>query len=83
MADAPAKPNREAHLRSLIKGVTWRIVGSIDTFMIGWIVTGNPVIAGTISAIEVFTKIFLFYLHERVWGRVRWGKHQLTTTRSE
>ncbi len=71
---APAPIDRDAHLRSLLKGVSWRIVGSIDTFLIGWIVTGSPMVAGTISAIEVFTKIFLFYLHERVWGKVRWGR---------
>ena len=69
----PAPTGREAHLRSLIKAVSWRITGSIDTFFIGWIVIGSPLIAGTISAIEVFTKIFLFYLHERLWGRIRWG----------
>lgn len=64
----------EARTRSLLKAFSWRITGSIDTFFIGWIVTGNPMIAGTISAIEVFTKIFLFYAHERLWTRIRWGK---------
>ena len=73
--DAPsAVPSTEAHRRSLIKAVSWRITGSIDTFFIGWIVTGDPMIAGTISAIEVLTKIILFYFHERLWMRIRWGR---------
>lgn len=67
--------NRELRRRSLAKAVSWRITGSIDTFIIGWIVTGSPAIAGTISAIEVITKIILFYFHERIWGKVHWGKH--------
>ena len=66
--------SKEAHRRSFAKAVSWRILGSIDTFLISWIVTGHPVVAATISAVEVFTKILLFYLHERVWSRIRWGR---------
>jgi len=71
----PHQPlSREAHRRSLTKAITWRVTGSVDTFLISWLVTGNAVLAGTISAIEIVTKIFLYYLHERVWGKIRWGK---------
>ncbi|MFM9889490.1 MAG: DUF2061 domain-containing protein [Rickettsiales bacterium] len=71
----PAAPSpTDSHRRSLVKAVSWRITGSIDTFLISWLVTGHPIIALSISAIEVFTKIFLFYLHERIWHRVRWGR---------
>ena len=62
------------HRRSFAKAVSWRVTGSIDTFLIGWLVTGSPMIAGTISAIEVFTKILLFYAHDRVWEHIKWGK---------
>lgn len=65
---------KEAHHRSFAKAVSWRILGSIDTFLISWIITGHPVVAATISAVEVFTKIILFYFHERVWGGIRWGR---------
>lgn len=65
---------KEAHRRSFAKAVSWRVLGSIDTFLISWLITGKPVIAATISAIEVFTKIMLFYGHERVWSRIRWGR---------
>ena len=74
MTKNPAPLGRESHRRSLIKAVSWRITGSIDTFLISWLVTGNAMIAGTISAIEIITKIVLYYLHERAWGKIRWGK---------
>ena len=64
----------EKHRRSLLKAVSWRITGSIDTFILSLLVTGNWRVAGTISAIEVLTKIGLFYVHERAWARIRWGK---------
>lgn len=74
MTGTTEHPPAEFHRRSLAKAVSWRVTGSIDTFLIGWLVTGNPIIAGTISAIEVLTKIILFYLHERAWGKVKWGR---------
>ena len=64
---------KEARLRSLTKAVSWRLVGSIDTFIISFVVTGNAVWAGTIASVEALTKIVLYYLHERVWRRIPWG----------
>jgi uncharacterized membrane protein len=65
----------EAHRRSLAKAVTWRITGSLDTFVISFILTGRLVIAGSIAGTEVITKITLFYFHERIWAGVPWGKN--------
>lgn len=75
MTEASQEFHREAHSRSLVKAVTWRITGSVDTFILSWIITGDVKIAGAISAVEVVTKIILFYLHERIWGKIKWGKH--------
>ncbi len=62
--------------RSLAKTVTWRSVAAIDTFLIGWLITGSMMFAGSIASLEVLTKMGLYYLHERAWGRVLWGvKH--------
>ena len=65
---------REGHGRSFAKAVSWRAVGTIDTFVIGFVVTGKVSIAGTIAAVEVVTKISIYYLHERVWAAVPWGR---------
>ena len=64
----------ESHVRSVIKGITWRMLGTIDTMVISYFVTGEITSALKIGGIEVFTKIFLYYLHERTWTLVKWGK---------
>jgi uncharacterized membrane protein len=64
---------REAHGRSLAKAVSWRITGTVDTFIISFIVTGKATIAGSIAAVELLTKIGLYYFHERIWAVIPWG----------
>ncbi len=64
---------REAHSRSFAKAMSWRILGSIDTFLLSWFFTGNPKAAGAIATTEVLTKLVLYYLHERAWSRIHWG----------
>jgi uncharacterized membrane protein len=65
---------REGHARSLMKAVSWRTVGTIDTFIISFFITGKVSLAGGIAAVEVVTKIMIYYLHERVWAMVPWGR---------
>jgi uncharacterized membrane protein len=64
---------REAHVRSIVKAISWRATGSIDTFLISWFVTGHSVIAVSIAGTELGTKVALYYLHERAWSRIPWG----------
>lgn len=63
----------DSHARALAKGVTWRIVGTLDTFVWSLVITHKAVSAGAIASAEVFTKITLFYLHERLWRLFRWA----------
>ena len=65
---------RESHSRSIAKALSWRATGSIDTFVISWIITGNTTIAGSIAITEIVTKIGLYYLHERAWTLIPWGR---------
>ena len=62
------------HGRSLVKGVSWRALGTLDTMFIAYLITGVPLNAVTIGGFELFTKIGLFYLHERIWGKIWWGR---------
>lgn len=55
---------------SAIKAVTWRIVGTIDTMIISYILTGNITIAFSIGSVEVMSKMLLYFLHERAWARL-------------
>lgn len=63
---------KQARLRHLAKTITWRIVGTIDTIALGWIISGDAKIGLTIGGFEVVTKMILYYFHERAW--FRWGK---------
>lgn len=64
----------EKSYRSVVKSVSWRTIGTIDTFLISWIVTGKLDFALTIGGIEVFTKMVLYYFHERTWNRINFGR---------
>ena len=64
----------ESHSRSIAKAMSWRATGSLDTFVISWIITGNTTIAGSIAITGIVTKIGLYYLHERAWALISWGK---------
>jgi len=77
---ARTRGNKPSHLRSLLKGVSWRALGTFDTMVIAYFITGAPISALKIGGFEVFTKIGLFYLHERLWTAIRWGRHPQVTT---
>lgn len=53
--------------RHIAKTITWRVVGTIDTIILSWILTGNLKIGMAIGGLEVLTKSLLYFLHERVW----------------
>jgi len=65
---------KEKHYRSVIKAISWRTVGTIDTIIVSYFITGNLVMAVSIGSIEVITKMFLYYLHERAWNRTNFGR---------
>ena len=60
-------------LRSLLKTISWRIVGTLDTMALGWIITGDPTVGLKIGALELITKFVLYYFHERIWLRSKYG----------
>jgi len=53
--------------RHLAKTVTWRVIGTVDTIILSWAITGNLKVGMAIGGIEVITKMFLYFVHERVW----------------
>jgi len=67
------KPAKDSHIRSFVKGISWRATGTVDTMLISYFVTGNPLTALKIGAVEIFTKLVLYYFHERVWQKIKWG----------
>src|SRR3954469_21278553 len=66
----------ESHPRSIVKALSWRATGTLDTFVLSYLITGNLVFAGSIAGIETMTKMVLYYCHERIWAAIAWGRWQ-------
>ncbi len=65
---------KEKHYRSVVKAVSWRTVGTIDTIIVSFFITGNLVMAVSIGSVEVLTKMVLYYFHERAWDKTNFGR---------
>ncbi len=65
---------KERPIRSVVKTISWRILGTIDTMIIAYIITGSLSNAFTIGSIEIITKMILYFFHERIWNQIKWGK---------
>lgn len=65
---------KDKRWRSIIKAFSWRLTGTVDTILISWLITGKLHIALSIGFVELFTKIFLYYCHERIWEKIPLGK---------
>jgi uncharacterized membrane protein len=59
--------------RHLIKTFSWRAIGTVDTILLGWLITGNPLTGLKIGGIEVFSKMLLYFIHEKLWYRINYG----------
>jgi uncharacterized membrane protein len=64
----------DSHARSLIETLTWRLTGSGATFLIAWLISGSWSIAGSIAVIQIVANTVLYYLHERLWNLLQWGR---------
>lgn len=64
----------ERPVRSIAKSISWRIVGTLDTIIISWIITGTFRLAISIGMVELVTKMLLYFFHERIWNGINWGK---------
>jgi len=64
----------EKPIRSIAKALSWRIVGTLDTLLISYLLTGKIALAASIASIDFLTKMVLYFFHERLWNRVKWGK---------
>ena len=65
---------QEKAYRSVVKTISWRTVGTIDTIIISYFITGDLTMAASIGSIEVVTKMILYYFHERAWNKIPLGK---------
>ncbi len=63
----------DSRRRHILKTISWRVVGTVDTMLLAWIISGDPMIGFQVGIAEVITKMIFYYLHERVWYRVDYG----------
>ena len=59
--------------RHIAKTITWRLIGTIDTILLSWLISGDPLIGLSIGGFEVITKMTLYYFHERMWYKSNFG----------
>jgi uncharacterized membrane protein len=60
--------------RSLAKTISWRIIGTLDTLILSWIIIGEASTAALIASVEFVSKMILYFFHERAWTKIKWGK---------
>ena len=65
----------DSKTRTFAKTLTWRVIASLTTFLIAWILTGDLLIGASIGSIEAIAKFFLYYFHERIWNNINWAKN--------
>lgn len=66
-----------SYKRHLLKTISWRIIGTIDTMLLSWLITGSWKLGLTIGGVEVITKMILYFLHERVWYKwIKFGVNE-------
>jgi uncharacterized membrane protein len=66
----------EKPYRSMVKAVSWRATGTLDTILISFLITRKLEFALSIGVVELFTKMLLYYVHERIWNRLSFGREQ-------
>lgn len=64
----------ETNKRSLLKTISWRLTGSGATFLVAFLISNDMSVSGTIAAIQLVTNTLLYYVHERIWNKITWGR---------
>lgn len=64
----------EKPLRSVTKALSWRLIGTLDTLIVSYILTGEIGLATSIASVDFLTKLILYFFHERIWNKINWGK---------
>lgn len=64
----------EKAYRSVVKSISWRTLGTLDTMIVSYFITGSLAMAASIGSIEVVTKMILYYFHERGWNKINFGR---------
>ena len=64
----------DSNARSIVKTITWRLTGSGATFLVSYLMTNSFAIAGSITIIQMTINSILYFIHERLWNVLKWGR---------
>ncbi|MBB4051564.1 putative membrane protein [Devosia subaequoris] len=64
----------ETPVRSVVKAITWQVLGLFTMTTLAWFATGDLVASGSLALSAAFTGLICFFFHERIWARIRWGR---------
>ncbi|WP_298556012.1 DUF2061 domain-containing protein [uncultured Algibacter sp.] len=64
----------EKPIRSVAKALSWRVVGTLDTLVVSYVLTGEISVAASIASVDFLTKLVLYFFHERIWNAIKWGR---------
>jgi len=64
----------EKPLRSVAKALSWRFIGTLDTLIVSYVISGKIGLATSIAFVDFLTKLLLYFFHERIWNHIKWGK---------
>jgi uncharacterized membrane protein len=64
----------EKPIRSVAKALSWRLIGTADTLVVSYLITGAIGLATSIAFVDFLTKLLLYFFHERIWNHIKWGK---------
>ena len=59
----------EKPIRSALKALSWRVIGTLDTLFVSYLITGRVVLATSIASVDFITKLVLYFFHERIWNK--------------
>jgi len=60
--------------RSLAKALSYRILGTLSSVAVAYVITKNAALSVTIAFWETIIKVFIYYVHERGWNYIQWGR---------
>lgn len=63
--------------RSFVKALSYRVWGTVSSFLVAWIITGSAELSGLIAFWETVVKVVIYYVHERGWNFIQWGRKSI------
>jgi len=60
--------------RTIVKTISWRVLATIVTFIVSYLISNNISVASGIAGVQIIIHTFLYYIHERIWIKIKWGK---------